>query len=331
MILYNKLFDLTLSDYGIEIPIEDDRAKKTYLAVLDKFGKSYFTKPKFDLPSLRDLELAHTKEFVQKISNEQISDLLKTGFELVDEDGKYNRYNPQKAKKDLSELASTLLLHSGACIQASKIALQEGFSYVLGGGGHHAMSFRPSGFCLVNDIVISARKMQQLNLAKKIWVIDVDAHKGDGTAEITFGDDSIRTLSIHMEKGWPLHKSEFDKDGKQYHSYIPSDVDIPIAMGNEENYLVLLKEGIGKLKDISDRLPDLALVVHGSDPYEHDELQSSNLLNLTKEKLMERDKFIFEYLKDKRIPQTYFMAGGYGKRSWEIHTQFLLWVLSHFK
>jgi acetoin utilization deacetylase AcuC-like enzyme len=70
----------------------------------------------------------------------------------------------------------------------------------------------------------------------------------------------------------------------------------------------------------------VAIVVNGSDPYEHDELQSTDKLKLTREQLLARDIMVYEFLKDRKIPQSYIMAGGYGKRSWEIYTQFLKFV-----
>ena len=72
--------------------------------------------------------------------------------------------------------------------------------------------------------------------------------------------------------------------------------------------------------------PDVAIVVNGADPFECDELSSTEKLKLTKEQLLLRDKMIYEFLLDRKIPQSYVMAGGYGKRAWEIYTQFLKFV-----
>jgi len=74
-------------------------------------------------------------------------------------------------------------------------------------------------------------------------------------------------------------------------------------------------------------LPDLALVVSGSDPYEHDELPSTAPLSLSLGQLLERDRLIYRFLSQRRIPAAYVMSGGYGERSWEVYHQFLRWVL----
>ena len=84
---------------------------------------------------------------------------------------------------------------------------------------------------LLNDIVIAIRKLQAENRIKTAWVIDIDAHKGDGTAALTADDPSIVTLSIHMGRGWPLDGPSHDAAGRINPSFIPSDIDIPVFAG----------------------------------------------------------------------------------------------------
>ena len=73
--------------------------------------------------------------------------------------------------------------------------------------------------------------------------------------------------------------------------------------------------------------PDLAIVVSGVDPYEKDELPSANELKLSLAQMKERDLLVYRFLKERKIPGAYLMAGGYGEKSWEAYSQFLEWVL----
>jgi len=73
--------------------------------------------------------------------------------------------------------------------------------------------------------------------------------------------------------------------------------------------------------------PDLALVVGGADPYEHDELHSTRLLRLSKCQMMERDTLVYSCLKARGIPAAYLMSGGYGEKTWELYYQFMEWAL----
>lgn len=323
MIFYHPDCDFIFSDYGIEIPVVDDRASAVFLYLKKLYpALCYFDSKLTPLITKEDLLLVHNQDYVDRIfgTNEQLEREMLSCFELVDLNGKYHRYNPKNAKKDFTHALSILLKQTGMTYYSTKFAIEHGFSYFLGGGGHHAMSFAGRGFGLINDIVITLRKLQKENIIKTAWVIDVDAHKGDGTAELTQKDATITTLSIHMSEGWPL-----DSGVPTDPWFISSDVEIAIASGEEEQYLDRLKKGLLKLEQNYPR-PDVVIVVNGADPYEFDELPSTNKLKLSRKQMLERDILVYEFLLERNIPQSYIMAGGYGKRSWEIYTQFLEFV-----
>lgn len=323
MIFYHPDCDKRLSEYGIEIPIVDDRSRK----VFDELKKIHPHLEYTDLSSIpqitrTDLELAHNKDFVDRLfsSDEDLQKEIFFCYELINDRGEYERYNPANQKKDFKHLLSKVLLQVGMTYQSTKMALQKGFSYHLGGGMHHSMSFAGRGFCLVNDIVITLRKLQKENLIKTAWIIDVDVHKGDGAAEILQKDTSIRTFSIHMKEGWPLNSGNVRDPW-----FIPCSVDIGIDQGEDDQYLAQLESGLKEMEEKFPR-PDIAIIVNGADPYEHDELPSASFINLTIEQMKSRDVMLYDFFKTRKIPQSYVMAGGYGPRSWEIYFQFLKFV-----
>jgi acetoin utilization deacetylase AcuC-like enzyme len=248
-------------------------------------------------------------------------------FEIIKENGEFHRYNPKDAKFPLEELVDRFFAQTQGTMTAVNEALQSGSSYYLGGGYHHAMSFGGRGFCLINDIVIAARWAQKEKGAKLIWIIDVDAHKGDGTAELTQNDPSLRTLSIHMNDGWPLDSQKLDQTGNLNPWFISSDIDIGISQNEEFKYLESLEHGLNRLEALDQQTPDLAIIVQGSDPYEKDQLPSSNLLRLSREEMLLRDLMVYNYLHERKIPQAYVMSGGYGEFAYEIYGQFLKEVM----
>ena len=178
---------------------------------------------------------------------------------------------------------------------------------------------------MLNDIVASIRLLQRQKLIKKAWVIDIDVHKGDGTAELTQNDISITTLSIHMQNGWPLDGPE-SVNGKINPSFIPSDIDIAISQEENDRYLPELAAGLSRLNQLAPQ-PDIVAIVGGSDPYEGDELPSSSLISLTLEEMLKRDHMVYEFCKKLNVPQFWLMAGGYGENVWKVHSQFLKSVL----
>jgi acetoin utilization deacetylase AcuC-like enzyme len=190
---------------------------------------------------------------------------------------------------------------------------------------HHGHREFGHGFCPVNDIVIAAKKLQAEHGVRSIWIIDVDAHKGDGTAALTRDDTSIVTLSVHMARGWPLDGSEILPDGQANPSFVASDIDIPVEQEENSQYLEKLAQGLEMLGQYP--RPPLAIVVCGSDPYEEDELSSASALRLSLDHLLDRDQQIYHFLKRLDIPSAWLMAGGYGEHSWKVYTRFLKWAL----
>jgi acetoin utilization deacetylase AcuC-like enzyme len=322
MIIYMPGSIPNLLEFGIEIPLNADRSQR----VFEKFRTSpeKILIPKISPIEKSDILLAHENNFADNLFNENSEKEIIKCYELIDERGNLNRYNPVNKIKPFKDLVNQILLQSAGTKYSMEVALEKGFAFFLGGGLHHAMTFGGRGFCLVNDIVIGIRSLQKDNKIKTAWVIDVDAHKGCGTAEITQGDDSIKTLSIHMGSSWPLEGYKYNQNGDLYPWFIPSKIDIPIEEGEELLYLPKLKEGLSKLEGI----PDLAVIVCGSDPYEKDELASTSKLKLNLTQLLERDLMIHEFLKNLGIPQCYLMSGGYGSESHRVYSQFLEKVLT---
>ena len=323
VIYYHPDCDLSFSNYGIEIPIVDDRAKKifTALQVIDQSLK-YTSLDKLTDLSREDFSRVHTTDYLDKLfgNNQDLEQVMINCYELVDKSGNYNRYSPSQAVYDFTHARDIIIKQVTLLYASSLQALKSDFSYFLGGGMHHAMSFAGRGFCLVNDVVIVLRKLQAENIITHAWVIDIDAHKGDGTAEITALDNTISTLSIHMKVGWPLNQLDTNAPW-----FIPSNIDIEIAEGEEANYLTKAQVGLEKMEAEYPH-PDLVIVVNGADPYIEDELPSAGLLKLSKEQMLARDILVYDFFKKRKIPTSYCMAGGYGKNSWEIYYQFLHFV-----
>jgi acetoin utilization deacetylase AcuC-like enzyme len=316
MFIYNKDTQLNLIEYGIEIPLLGKRGKLLFEFIKDNFSTEKIIQTKLENCSKENLLFAHSNEFIERLLTNPEQDLL-TAFELIAEDGSFNRYNPKLATSSLDNLVQRILKQVSGTILTCELALKNNFAFHIGGGLHHAMTNTGRGFCLVNDIIIAAKFMQNKYNLKNILVIDIDAHKGDGTAQMTKADDSITTFSIHMKDNWPMDMGNPDEPW-----FIPSDVDIPVT--NDDDYIEKLKLGLKNLKDFP--APDLCIVVQGSDPYEHDELESSNQINLSLEQMLARDKLIYNYLKDRLIPQAYVMAGGYGTRAHEPYIEFLKYL-----
>lgn len=330
MIIYHEELDQNFSDYGIDVPMADDRGEKTFKIVKAEFPNKVKDFDLSLLPSFtkEDLCLVHDKEFIERLYSDEhtLQGEIAKCFDLFNEDGSPNRFNQELVKKPFSEFRDRLVLQCAASYYAMKYCLTSGFSYFLAGGMHHSMSFGGRGFCLLNDAVIGIKKLQEQSIIKTAWIVDVDAHKGDGAAELCCSDSSIKTMSIHMKDGWPLEGDKLDESGELNPWFIASNIDVEVSRGEEYLYISKLKNALFEMYALYGA-PDVVVIANGADPYEADELPGTSFLNLTKSQMLERDMLLYEFFKEKNIPQTYVMAGGYGKKTYEIYTQFLRKVI----
>jgi len=332
VVLYNPEAVISFPRYGIGIPSLDTRKSNTVKHLLDHpvLGRHPETWLLRDIPGAvgrEDLERVHTARYIGSLFGPGLEEALVKAYELVDEEGNFNRYDPASAEQPLAGLLDDVLRIISGTYECINTALKTGFCYYLGGGMHHAHPDFGHGFCLLNDISVALMKAREEGLFRTAWIVDVDAHRGDGTAEIMAGVEDITALSIHMARGWPLDGPEVFSDGRANPAWFPGDVDIPVGPGEEDSYLPRLGAALDEL-DRKGR-PDLVFVVGGVDPWVKDELPSSAPLQLTTEQMTERDRFLYSYFAERDIPSAWVSAGGYGRYSWEIHAAFLEWVLQH--
>ena len=195
----------------------------------------------------------------------------------------------------LSEvLVAREMIIADGTIKASKFALKNGIAMNIAGGTHHAFSSHGEAFCMLNDQAIGARYLQQKELAKKILIIDLDVHQGNGTAEIFKKDASVFTFSMHGKSNYPFIKET-------------SDLDIALKNETKDNeYLSILKNTLPKL--INQEKPDFIYYLCGVDILKTDKLGK---LSLSVKGCKERDQFVLQTCRDFNIPVMCSMGGGY--------------------
>ena len=194
------------------------------------------------------------------------------------------------------ELVDREQIIADGTIKACDYALNHGISMNIAGGTHHAYTNRAEAFCLLNDQAIGARYLQNSGKAKKILIVDLDVHQGNGTAEIFQGDDSVFTFSMHGKGNYPFRKEK-------------SDLDIELADGTgDKEYLQKLKATLPKL--IDETKPDFIFYLCGVDILETDKL---GRLSCSIEGCKERDRFVLQTCFDMEIPVECSMGGGYSK------------------
>jgi acetoin utilization deacetylase AcuC-like enzyme len=192
------------------------------------------------------------------------------------------------------ELVNRVRYSAGGTYLAGKAAIEDGIAANLAGGTHHAYSDHGMGYCVLNDTAIATRALQALGLLKRVVILDLDVHQGNGTAAIFAGDASVFTLSVHGDKNFPFHKETSDLD---------------IALPDETRdveYLQAVASGVSQA--LSKSTPQLAFYIAGADPFEGDRL---GRMCVSKKGLLERDRLVFEQCQAAQVPVAIVLGGGY--------------------
>jgi len=185
---------------------------------------------------------------------------------------------------------------SGATIEAVRAALADGIGVNLAGGTHHAFRDHGEGYCVFNDAVVATRQLQAEGNLRRVVVIDLDVHQGNGTAALCRHDDSIYTFSVHGAKNYPTRKER-------------SDLDIELPDGTADAaYLAAVEDGLARA--FEEGKPDFAFYLAGADPFAGDRI---GRLAVSKAGLAERDRLVFDACRRAGLPFAVMMAGGYGK------------------
>ena len=225
------------------------------------------------------LEIAHDPAYIASIENGSIDPaaMRRIGFPWSDK-------IPRRARATI-----------GGALAAARAALNDGLSGQLAGGTHHAHRDFGSGYCVYNDQAVVALTMLAERRVKKVAIIDLDVHQGDGNASILADSDDVFVYSVHGEKNFPFRK-------------FASDLDVPLADGTDDaTYLDAIEE---TLPEVFSFAPDLVLYQAGVDPLAADSL---GRMSLSHQGLMARDRYVLSECAMRAIPVSMAIGGGYAK------------------
>ena len=222
--------------------------------------------------------LTHDKEYYYKLVSQNLSksELRPIGFPM---------------SNDLVEREKII---SQGTIQGAIYSIKNKVSMNIAGGTHHAFYDRGEAFCMLNDQAIAANYLIKKGFFRKILIVDLDVHQGNGTASIFQNINDVFTLSFHGKNNYPFKKEK-------------SDIDIEFENGTDDKfYLKKLKNILPKT--IDEFKPEFIFYLSGVDVMENDKLGK---LSLSLEGCKERDRYVLELCKKNNIPLQISMGGGY--------------------
>lgn len=276
-LVYHELYDLNLGPHVF--PSQKFRMIHDRLLAEGFAGPEDFVAP--EAATDEDLLLVHGHGWIERLKTGTLSHQELLQLEIP--------YSP--------EMVQAFCLAAGGTTLAARLALDEGVSYNVGGGFHHAFPDHGEGFCAINDIAVGIRKLQREGKITRAMVVDCDVHHGNGTAAVFANDPTVFTLSVHQYNNYPAWKP-------------PSTVDVNLTDGTgDDEYLDRLSTAYRF--PLSEFQPQLVVYVAGADPYCQDQLGG---LALTLEGLKQRDRIVIETALRQGAAVAVVLAGGYAAR-----------------
>ncbi len=268
-------------DYVAKINDDNKFPIKKFGALADHLLKAKVVK-KFHIPkecSIETMKTSHSIEYINHIKNKtlDIKSQKRIGFPIND------------------SVVRRSFVATGGTVLASKLALDARLACNTAGGSHHATFSFGAGYCVFNDVAVAANYLKNKGFAKKILILDLDVHQGNGNSEIFKNDNNVITFSMHCASNYPAKKSK-------------SDFDIELSDNMEdEEYLDVLYNNLKKLDRIN---YDFVFYVAGVDIHFNDRLGK---LKISDDGVNKRDQIVIEKFFSKRIPLCGVLGGGYNK------------------
>ncbi len=247
-----------------------------------------------------DLALVHSAPWLDAILEGTLDpvDARRLGFP----------WSPELRERSLRTVQGT--------VEAAADALAHGAGVNLAGGTHHAFADRGEGFCVFNDVAVAIRVLRQRGGPRRIAVVDLDVHQGNGTARIFADDAEVYTFSMHGEKNYPFRKET-------------SRHDVGLVDGcDDATYLALLERELPIALERAQA--ELVFYLAGADPFADDRF---GRLGLSIPGLRQRDRVVFSACRARGLPIVMLLSGGYARQLEDIatiHANTLEELLSHY-
>ena len=256
-----------LYDFGPKHPFKPYRWRLT-LNILKKLEA--FNKDNVDLIEVEDfdeniLRLVHDSKYIEFVKN-----MCKRGYGYLD-------YGDTPARRGVFEGA---LARVWGSVKAVELLAKGEYNHVFnfGGGLHHAGPNYASGFCVFNDIAIAIRYLQKKYKYRRIAVMDIDGHHGDGTQKI-FYREKILTISIHRYDGFFFPGTgNWDEIGEDEGEGYSINIPLPMGVG-DDLYIRIFADTIFPI--LKKYLPQVIVMQFGVDGYIGDPLVGLRLTSNT--------------------------------------------------
>jgi acetoin utilization deacetylase AcuC-like enzyme len=234
-------------------------------AIIERVSKSPVAKSLLFIeaePAEREwLERVHTPDYVRGILSLEIEEAVVLDWG----DTVATPASPQAA-----------LYAAGAGVQAAKLVLDGAISSAfccVRPPGHHAEPDRAMGFCIFNNIAVTAAHLIEAAGLKRVAIVDWDVHHGNGTEKIFIEDDRVLYISLHQ---YPHYPGTGHAGTTGIGKGAGFNINLPMGAGaGDREYLAAFDKRI--LPALDEFKPEFILISAGFDAHGDDPLSGTTL------------------------------------------------------
>lgn len=212
--------------------------------------------------TVEDIEAVHSRFYLEQLREHEL------------------RPEPYSYDRDtylMEHSVTTALLAAGGCLElADRIMagdLEHGFAMIRP-PGHHAEPGRGMGFCIFNNVAVTAQYLRRRYQLSRILILDFDAHHGNGTQEAFYDTEEVLFISVHQRDIFPFTGKASETGTGKGQGYT---INVPVfAQFGDAEYTFLLGRILQSV--VEQYLPQIILVSAGYDGH-RDETISGTLLS----------------------------------------------------
>ena len=254
----NRLFRHAIDRHSPENP---QRLRSLYQHLTLPVHQDPFLRIAADRIDIEAVEAVHPRFYLDQIRSHAMSN------------------NPFGYDKDTYVMAETLdsaLLAAGGCLQMAESimsgAIDKGFALIRP-PGHHAEPGRGMGFCVLNNIAVTATWLRQVYGLSRILIFDFDVHHGNGTQEAFYNTQEVLVCSFHQHDLFPFTGAATEVGEEKGLGYT---VNIPVyPQYGDVEYTYLTGQVLQNI--VEQYMPQIILVSAGFDGHENDPISKTLL------------------------------------------------------
>ncbi|CAD8212039.1 unnamed protein product [Paramecium pentaurelia] len=286
-IIYHDNYNITACGIEKQHPFDSCKYRNVYRQIRQKIKAQHFTPQMLSRGTF--LYLGMSKWYLLKICySAYISTLIELHVFFLP--GVFLR----------SFLLDSMLLATSGSVYGAKLALEKGWAINLSGGYQHASLNRGGGFCIYPDITLVVNYLKKYCNLKKITIIDLDAHQGNGYERDFLNDSSVYIIDFYNSYIYPRDR-QAEKAIKCFKHIDKRTTD--------EQYIEILQRDLEvNLKD------DMQFIIYnaGTDIMAGDPLGNCSI---SASGIKKRDELVFKCARHKKIPILMLLSGGYQKEN----------------